>query len=69
MSLDIIEPSPLCPKAAASAEHQEGVLCFQTVLYLSECMYVRMSGFLLILNKTANYGQISNFKVSMEASR
>ena len=44
---------------------REGVLCFQTVL----CLSVGMSGFLLILNKTANYGQISKFKVSMEASQ
>ena len=61
-----IEPSFPLPKGHGWREVPTGgVLCFHFVLYL----YVRMSGFLLILNKTANYGQISKFKVSMEASR
>ena len=39
------------------AECLQRVFCFYFVLYL-----------ILILNKRANYGRISNFKVSMEAS-
>ena len=61
-ALKIYGTKPPVPKARPAG----GVLCFHFV----PCLCVRESvTFLGPLNKTANYGRISKFKVSMEVSR